>query len=171
VSREPVLVFTVLAAHGIRGALRVAPTGSGHRLLGRTVHVGERLGEGVPRRVRAVTPQRQTAIVELEGIRDRTAAEALRGYVAWVPADELPLLPEGEYYAFALEGRRVAASDQELGTVREVLPGVAHDLLVVRAPGGRDILVPFVHDLVASVEPTVIALKVPARFFDADDAS
>ncbi len=90
------------------------------------------------------------SFAELDG---RDAAEAARGLVLHVdvPADASPDDPE-EFYDHQLVG--LAAHDVDgrlLGEVTGLVHG-AQDLLVVRTPGGRDALVPFVAALVPEVD-------------------
>ena len=95
----------------------------------------------------------QTLLITFEEIADRTAAEGWRGTLvhADVPADETPEDPD-EFYDHQLIG--LAAVDTEgahLGEVTAVAHG-AQDLLTVRTPDGRDVLVPFVAALVPEVD-------------------
>jgi 16S rRNA processing protein RimM len=81
----------------------------------------------------------------LDGIADRSAAEALRGAGVWIDPVELEELPAGEYWAFQLIGCEVAdAAGRVLGRVREVRSTGAQDLLVVDGAGGAEHLIPAV---------------------------
>lgn len=95
-----------------------------------------------------------TLLVTFDELADRTAAEAARGTVlsATVSTSEAPEDPE-EYYDHQLVG--LAAFDQQgrtLGTLTAVAHGAAQDLLTIRTPDGRDALVPFVRELVPTVD-------------------
>lgn len=92
-------------------------------------------------------------LVTFEEIADRNAAEDARGTVLVVPVDpdEMPEDPE-EFYDHQLVGLSVVATTGELlGELAEVVHGAAQDLLVVKA-GGREVLVPFVAELVPEVD-------------------
>lgn len=72
-----------------------------------------------------------------------------RGAVLELPADQLPALPEGELYAFQLEGLAVeVAGGETLGRVVRVTPGVANDVLEL----DTGLLLPLVEDCVLAVE-------------------
>jgi len=72
-----------------------------------------------------------------------------RGVVLEVPAAVLPVLEEGEYYSFELEGLRVEEeSGRALGVVRRVVPGVANDVLELDS----GLALPLVEDCVLAVE-------------------
>ena len=58
-----------------------------------------------------------------------------------------------EYYDSSLEGCDVVLSDgTRVGTVSEVVHLPAQDLLAVRTPDDRDVLVPFVSAMVPEVD-------------------
>lgn len=72
-----------------------------------------------------------------------------RGQQLAIGADELPPLPEGEFYAFQLRGLRVEEEGgRSLGVVRDVLPGAANDNLEL----DDGALVPMIEDAVASID-------------------
>jgi len=82
-------------------------------------------------------------VVTLPGIDDRTAAEALRGTEIFVSRSALPAPRPGEFYWADLEGMRVRTIEGvDLGTVAQVLPTGANDVLVVT--GERERMIPFV---------------------------
>lgn len=146
-----VLVGTIGRAHGLRGEVTVhVRTDEPERRFaaGEPLRVGDR-----PRVVASVRWHSGTLLLRFEGVTDRTAAEALRGQELWVdvPADEAPA-EEGEYWDRQLVGLQVLdAAGSAVGTIGEVLHLPAHDVLVVRTPGG-DRLVPFVSAIVPVVD-------------------
>jgi len=82
-------------------------------------------------------------VVTLPGINDRTTAEAMRGTEIFVPRSALPPPRPGEFYWADLEGLRVRTVEGvELGSVAQILPTGANDVLVVH--GARERMIPFV---------------------------
>jgi 16S rRNA processing protein RimM len=72
-----------------------------------------------------------------------------RGARLEVERAELPPTDDDEYYAFQLLGLEVVEENgRPLGTVADVLPGVANDVLQV----GEDVLLPMVEDCIRSVD-------------------
>ncbi len=72
-----------------------------------------------------------------------------RGSQLEVERTELPATQEDEYYTFQLLGLEVVEENgRALGTVADVLPGVANDVLQV----GEDVLLPMVEDCIRSVD-------------------
>jgi len=141
---ERVRVGTVGRAHGLDGSFRVAdPCGWWPFAPGSTVLV-----DGEARAVAAAKGDALAPVIALEGARDRTAAEALRGRALELAGADVPEPEPGAWYRFDLVGCTVAWPDgRELGVVEAVEDGVAHDLLVVA--GQR---VPFVAAIVPEVD-------------------
>ena len=78
-------------------------------------------------------------IAHIEGVDDRTAAEALKGNDIAVPLAELPELEGEEYYWHQLQGLSVVGNGELLGQVDHLLETGANDVLVVLpCEGSRD---------------------------------
>jgi len=93
-------------------------------------------------------------VLRFEGVEDRTAAEGLRNTMLIVETDpdELPDDPE-EFYDHQLVGLRVVTVDgREVGTVAEMLHLPTQDLFAVTRPDGREVLIPFVEEIVPDVD-------------------
>ncbi|MDR2032244.1 MAG: ribosome maturation factor RimM [Azoarcus sp.] len=92
-------------------------------------------------------------IASLEGIADRTAAEAVGGWYIAAPRQALPSPEEGEYYWGDLVGMAVLdEAGTPLGEVIGLLSTGAHDVLQVRN-GEAERLIPFVAAHVTRVDP------------------
>ncbi|MDD9207320.1 ribosome maturation factor RimM [Georgenia sp. 10Sc9-8] len=103
---------------------------------------------------------------------DRTAAEALRGVRLMVDTDQVEDDDEG-WYPHELAGLRVEHVDgRALGTVADLVPGSAQDLLVVTEPDGARALIPFVPEIVPVVDPAGgrVVLDPPRGLLAADPA-
>ena len=93
-------------------------------------------------------------LVRFAGVADRTGAEALRGVhlQTELAEDERPADPE-EFYDHQLVGLTAATIEgRDLGRVAEVVHLPGQDLLALRLPEGREVLVPFVAALVPVVD-------------------
>ncbi|MFR4019176.1 MAG: ribosome maturation factor RimM, partial [Clostridia bacterium] len=76
-----------------------------------------------------VRAQKNMVILKLEGADNRNAAEALRGKELYITEDDLPELPEGQYYVRDLIGMSVTEEDGNLlGHVTDVLQNTAQDI-------------------------------------------
>ncbi len=97
-------------------------------------------------------------LVRFVGLADRSAAEALRGLVLEVDIDPAEIADDPEeFYDHQLVGLRVRRTDVEgspadVGAVTEVVHLPGHDLLAVLADDGRELLVPFVTEIVPEVD-------------------
>lgn len=93
-------------------------------------------------------------LVRFDGVADRDAAELLRGELLTISADELPPPDDpDEFHDHQLVGLRAELADgAAVGTVTDVVHGPAGELLVVAREGAGDALVPFVRDIVPTVD-------------------
>jgi len=152
---ELVTVGLIATAHGIRGELVVKPLTDdpGRLAAGATVLLEAPGVPAIPRRILGIRSHKDRLLILLEGVPDRTAAEALRGGRLCVPESDLPALPPGQVWLHELPGMSVVAEEGEgLGSVHEVLEtGGGRQVLVVRGPRG-EFLVPFVEQFVRSID-------------------
>jgi 16S rRNA processing protein RimM len=78
-------------------------------------------------------------VAHIEGVDDRSQAEALKGCDIAVPLTELPGLAEDEYYWHQLEGLSVECAGELLGRVDQMMATGAIDVMVVKpCEGSRD---------------------------------
>lgn len=147
-----VTVGRIGKAHGIKGEVSVeVRSDEPERRFG--VGAAFDAGSGRTLTIASTRWHQGRLLVRFQEATDRTAAEALRGILltASVPVDEVPVDPD-EFYDHQLVGLRVTTVEGDpVGTIGEVLHG-AQDLLLINAPDGREILVPFVAALVPTVD-------------------
>jgi 16S rRNA processing protein RimM len=93
-------------------------------------------------------------LLRFEGVRDRNGAEALRGtlLVAEVDPDELPDDPEEFYDHQLIDLDVVTVRGEDVGRIAEIAHLPYQDLLVVRRGDGREVLVPFVAEIVPEID-------------------
>lgn len=156
---QVVPVGRVVGAHGIRGQLRIrSDTEPRQAIFGyQPWLVGAERSE---MRVVDWAAGGKWLLVTLDGIEDRTAAQALAGEEIAVRREELPELPPQQYYWVDLLGSEVTTVDGvALGTVQGMLETGAHD--VMRVQGERERLIPFVLGrYVRSVDTAVKRIEV-----------
>ena len=100
-----------------------------------------------------VRAQKNRVILKLEGADDRNAAEALRGKELYITEDDLPELPEGQYYVRDLIGMSVTEEDGNLlGHVTDVLQNTAQDIFEVESENGKKLLIPKVDQFVLDID-------------------
>ncbi len=148
-----VAVGRVTRAHGIHGEVAVLPLTQVEARFapGSRLYAGEDAAR--PLTVVGSRPHRGRLLIAFREVPDRTAAEALAGGYLFVPVDEVPPAPEGEFWPHQLVGCEVVTeAGRSLGPVREVLRTPANDVWVAREEGGREWLVPALKDVVAEVD-------------------
>ncbi len=138
--------------HGVRGEVRAQPLGGDARRFRRglrlttedgsctlTVRSSRQLGDG-------------EVLLGFREIATPEAAAPLRGAYLCVPAEKTRRLKPGEWFVWQLVGlRAVDPEGAEIGTVRDVESGAAHDVLVVDTPVGER-RYPMVSAFVAAIE-------------------
>lgn len=103
--------------------------------------------------VRLLRPIPGAFAARLTGIVTREQAEALKGTRLYAPRDRLPPLAPDEFYHADLIGLAVVdTGGAELGRVRAVLDHGAGDILEIARPGAPELLVPFTHAAVPTVD-------------------
>ncbi|MBL7497027.1 ribosome maturation factor RimM [Frankia sp. CNm7] len=176
---EAIVVGRIGKAHGVRGDVTVDVRTD---VPERRFASGERLARsgGGPELVVADARWHSgRLLVRFEGIADRNAAESLRGVVLTIDADRAgdPADPDepdadGElWWDRDLIGLRALTPDgQLLGEVADVVHTAAGELLAIRKPAGGEHLVPFVRDIVPTVDPPGgrVVVDAPPGLLDLD---
>ena len=152
-------VGRVTGLHGVRGKIKVAafsgdPSGI---LAAKTLRLsgGRMKAPGAVGDYEVVTAQRagDCAVFSLKGVDTIEAAETLVKAVVSIRYEDLPSLPEDEFYWIDAVGCLVVdEAGAPLGEVVAVEPGAAYDFLVVRRPGGEDGYLPVVEAFLRKVD-------------------
>jgi 16S rRNA processing protein RimM len=136
-----IALAAVAGAHGVKGEVRLKLFTDNVDSLRR--HRSLRVGSS-QRRLLAIRQSGKTIIAGIEGVSDRSAAEALRGELVEINRSDLPRLGEDEYYHADLIG--LAAFDRggkPVGSIIAVENYGAGDLLEIEDLAGRKSLIPF----------------------------
>lgn len=141
----------MLGAHGARGEVVVRPLSRFPERFRTLRHVF--LGESYTRAT--ITRQRRhgrNALLTLDAVPAREAAQALTGRYLYVPETDAVPLPAGEYFVHQIVGLNVVTLDgAPLGSVEEVLQTGSNDVYLVRGPRG-DVLLPAIKDVIKEVD-------------------
>lgn len=162
-----IVMGRVVAPFGIQGWLKVSPLGddplSWRKMpqwwLGRNPDSlrAEDWKVCIPRGLRI---HGKLVVLALEGVEDRTAAEALDGWFLAAPRESLPPTAKDEYYWTDLIGLNVVGiSGVALGQVTGLLETGAHAVLEVR-DGEIERLIPFVDAYIGEVDLSSGVVKV-----------
>ncbi|MFF4247838.1 ribosome maturation factor RimM [Streptomyces sp. NPDC001822] len=149
------VVARIGRAHGIKGEVTVEVRtdepelrlGPGAVLATEPAHVG-------PLAIETGRVHSGRLLLRFEGVRDRTAAEALRNtlLIAEVDPAELPEDPE-EFYDHQLMDLDVVLADgTEIGRITEITHLPSQDLFIVERPDGSEVMIPFVEEIVTEID-------------------
>ena len=119
------------------------------------------LVRGEPRRILEVAYPRGYPCIVFEGYEHASAAAALRDTLIEIAEEELPALPEGEFYVHDLVGLAVVDADGDaIGQLAEVLRTGANDVYLVRREGARDLLIPAIPEVILDVDPAAGRMRI-----------
>ncbi|MEE1839482.1 ribosome maturation factor RimM [Streptomyces sp. NPDC007076] len=149
------VVARIGRAHGIKGEVTVeVRTDEPELRLGPgAVLATEPAGVG-PLTIETGRVHSGRLLLRFEGVRDRTAAEALRNtlLIAEVDPAELPEDPE-EFYDHQLMDLDVVLADgTEVGRITEITHLPSQDLFIVERPDGSEVMIPFVEEIVTEID-------------------
>ena len=167
---EWVVVGRISAPFGLKGEVKLVPqTDFPERLADhQTLYLGS---DHHPQVLSGARTHGAVVLLHFAGIDDMTAAEALRNQTVSIPAVTAAPLAADQYYVHDLIGlRAVHMQGHDLGIIADVYTSAAQDLLVVRAPGKADVLVPLVKALVPQVDlaARIVTIDPPLGLFDED---
>jgi 16S rRNA processing protein RimM len=153
-TREWVTIGIVVAPFGIRGELKVR---SFTDIPDRFVTLEAiYLGPGYALyTIEGVRPYKgvDMLLLKLRGIDDATMAETLRGSDICVPLSEIPQLPPDSYYQHDIVGLQVLNLDDTLiGVIDDIMSTGGNDVYVVKAPNGKQVLIPAIKDVVKQID-------------------
>lgn len=97
--------------------------------------------------------QKERVVLKFRGLDSVEEADALRNAEICVAEAEAVELEEGEFFDWQLEGCEAVTPEGEvLGKVRELMRTGGTELLVIDAPDGREMLVPFAESICTDVD-------------------
>ncbi|GAA1474909.1 Ribosome maturation factor RimM [Corynebacterium felinum] len=152
-NRMELMIGRVVKSHGIKGEVAVEITTDEPEIR---FAVGEVLKGKQGKKEHSLTiaaarVHQGRLLIKFEEVPDRTTADTLRGTQFWAPPLELEDEEEG-FYDHELEGLKVLRDGEVIGEVTGVMHGPAGEILEVELKGGKEVLIPFVHDIVPEVD-------------------
>ena len=151
---EPVFVIVgkFRRPHGIRGEIVMTVITDYPDLIapGSTLHVGNRYH---PYTIKSIRWHGGDMLIAFEELPDRTAVEIFRNIMVYMKTENIPELPEGEYYTHQLVGMDVITDQgQALGKIKEILITGANDVYLVESADGKEILLPEIDQVVLNLD-------------------
>jgi 16S rRNA processing protein RimM len=145
-------VGRIVGVHGIRGELKVEPyTDFPERFApGVVLALGPTLEEVV---VAAGRPHKGHYLLAFDEIRDRNAADELRGLWLFVDEAEAVELDDDTFWVHDILGLDVVTDEgAALGVVSDVLFTGANEVYVVSTPEGGEVLLPAIDDVILKID-------------------
>lgn len=148
-------VGKIVNTHGIRGEIRVISITDfpeERYAPGNTLHLFLKQTAPIPLIVKTHRKHKQFDLLTFEGYDNVNEVERWKNGLLKVSEDKLTELPEGEYYFHQIIGCKVITVEgDELGVVKEILTPGANDVWVVHRENGKDLLIPYIDEVVLNV--------------------
>ncbi|QNE14967.1 ribosome maturation factor RimM [Pseudarthrobacter sp. NBSH8] len=158
--------------HGIRGevTVQVLTDAPGDRFVPGTEFVVEPASAGALI-VESARWNKDILLLAFEGIETRNQAETLRGAKLFIETEELDEDDDEGWYEHELVGLEARVGSRVVGKVAALHTLPVQDLLVVETPDGKEILVPFVEQIVPEVNVAggFVLLTPPDGLFEVND--
>ena len=162
--------------HGIRGevTVQVLTDAPADRFVPGTEFVVEPAAAG-PLTVVGARWNKDILLLAFDAIETRNEAETLRGAKLFIETEELDGDDDEGWYEHELVGLEARVGSQVVGKVTALATLPVQDLLTVTTPEGKEILIPFVEQIVpeVNVEEGFVLLTPPDGLFElnADEAA
>lgn len=148
-------VGKIVNTHGIRGELKILSStdfpedrfAKGSELL-----IVSEQGAPIPVTVETSRFQKNMVIVKFKEYGNINDVEKYKGSMLKITADRQGELGEDEFYFHQIVGCEVFTEEGELlGTIKEILTPGANDVWVVKQKNGKDLLLPYIQNVVLQV--------------------
>ena len=155
--------------HGIRGevTVQVLTDAPGDRFVPGTQFVVEPASAG-PLTVESARWNKDILLLAFEEVETRNDAETLRGAKLFIETEDIGAEDDDEgWYEHELVGLEVRVGDNVVGKVSALHTLPVQDLLVVTTDDGKEVLIPFVEQIVPEVnvaEKYVLVTPPPGLF-------
>jgi 16S rRNA processing protein RimM len=146
-----VLLGAVIGAQGLKGEVKVKTFTETPQKLGAYGPLHTKDGKRF--RVMSMREAKDGAVVALEGVNDRNAAEALKGAELFVPRAALPKEAADEFYHADLIGLRAEDTEgRAMGTVRALHNFGAGDVIELVRDDGDEVFLPFTREVAQEID-------------------
>lgn len=148
--KEQVLIGKILGAHGIKGYVRLKLfMDNPLNITEYETLYDEETGE--PYIIKPLHTKKDILVASIEGIKDRTTAEALKGTNLVVAREALRETTEDVFYQHTLIGMAVIVEGKVIGQVVAIENHGAGDLLYIEQGAGPSFLFPFRKEFVIAI--------------------
>ena len=164
---EYLMIGEITKPQGVRGEVKVRPcTCDAERFEGlETVYI-EKNGGYAPLRIHVNRLSEDAVFMNVEGVTDRDAAEALRGTLLYIDRAHAVALDEDTNFLADLYGLHGLTDDgRDLGRLTDVMQPGGNDVYVFKGPLG-EVLVPALRSVVLKVDLAAGEMRLNGRRLD-----
>ncbi|MEW9108567.1 MAG: ribosome maturation factor RimM [Cytobacillus gottheilii] len=150
-------VGKIVNTHGIKGEVRV---------ISKTDFADERYKPGnsltlfmpeakepIELTIKSHRKHKNFDLLTFNGYENINEIEKMKGGILKVSEDQLGALEDNEFYYHEIIGCEVTTtSGEEIGKIKEILSPGANDVWVIKGKGGKELLIPYIEDVVKSVD-------------------
>jgi len=141
----------VTSPHGLKGALRFMPWCDDLSVFDTISNLYDK--NGVKYSLLSWSIAKNLIIICLDTIDTIDKAESLRNAIFEVERDEMPELPEGDYYLEDILGCEVVSiTGERLGIISDWLDNGFQKVYIIKRAEGSDILIPAVDEFIKQVD-------------------
>ncbi len=149
-------VGKIVNTHGIKGEVRIISTtdfAEERYEVGNKLYLfQEKQVEPVEVIVATHRKHKNFDLVSFEGYPNVNDVEKFKNSMVKVSEDQLSELEDGEFYFHEIIGCIVKTDEgQELGKIKEILTPGANDVWVIKGKGGKEILIPYIDEVVQEI--------------------
>ena len=146
-----ICVGKITVPHGLRGLVKIKSFTESPTAIGCFSQLHDEAGQRVD--ISIISVQKAAVIARIEGVSERTQAEAWSGKPLYVLRSDLPLLPAEEYYCADLIGlRAVQENGCSVGVVCDVHDFGAGGVLEIKRDRKPDLMLSFNSETVLEVD-------------------
>lgn len=149
-------VGKIINTHGIRGEVKVLRISDfeDRFTVGNTLYIEKEQGmQVIPIIIDGHRTHKNFDLLHFKDFHTINDVEPLKGTYLKISEQQLTDLPENEYYYYEIIDCTVYTTNGEhLGTIKEILSPGANDVWVVKSKQGKDILIPYIKDIVIQID-------------------
>ncbi|MDR4886521.1 ribosome maturation factor RimM [Fredinandcohnia sp. QZ13] len=149
-------VGKIVNTHGIKGEVRIISRTDfpeERYKIGNTLYIFMEDKDPIEVKVQSYRTHKNFDLVTFEGYENVNEVERFKGALVKVHESQLGELDDGEYYFHEIIGCMVVTEEgEELGAIKEILTPGANDVWVVKGAKGKDILIPYIDEIVKEID-------------------
>src|SRR5699024_9803104 len=149
-------VGKIVNTHGLKGEIRVLSITDfpdERYVKGNTLYIVKEDQEPIRVTVQSHRRHKNFDLLTLEEYETIESVEPLIGGILKVSEEDMEELPDEEFYYHQIIGLTVVDEEQEkIGTVKEILSPGANDVWVVQRENKKDLLLPYIDDVILNVD-------------------